>query len=216
MCRKRKMYWLIPVVLASILGLGAGGKMEQEKVAKQEDLHRPIVRVVSPGGEGTGFVLDHGVSKILVTLEIVDVEDVGIVTDDSGSPRFFDKNGNVDVFLHHIVSKGTYTDGRGKTVIQLVSEIPIDQLIADKDLKMTPPVDEKKLTKQQREEGIEVPRDAMLEMAAFFFRVKDRSGATSWNEADPKNEWVPTFSLGFASGLYRPPQQSKSSTATTP
>ena len=211
---------LLIVLCASLVpSPGFAGQAEQETAPEDGSSHKPIVRVMSPGEDGVGFVLDTSKSKMIISLEIVDVEGVGIETDDSGMPRFFDRNSNVDVFLHHIVTKGNYTNGRGQTVTQLISEIPINQLVADKSLKITPPIDAKNLTKKQEEEGIEIPPTAMVQIAAFYFKVKDRNGEFSGSEETDatKKLMSPTLSIGFASQVYHPASESKDAkTASTP
>ena len=191
-----RIHGLYPLLLASSLLLAS----EPAPGANAPNAAKgPVLRIASPK-DGAGFLMRPGSeTKLLVTLEITDVTGSGIETDDMGTPKFYEPDDNADLFRSNIVAKGTYMNHLGQTVIQLTAELPAQELKITKDGKMTPPFDVPALTEEQRKKGFDVPPEAMVDVADFHFRVRDRSGAISPAEAEKSQMFI-----GIAWQLYAP------------
>jgi len=176
-----------------------------ERAESSPESDRPIVRVVSPM-HGEAIVMQDAERKLLIVLEIVDVAGSGIESDDSGTPRFVDPNPNVKIFLSYLVGEYRYVDSNNQSVIQMVSEVPVAKLVAEKGWSITAPVDWKNVSPAWRKHGIEFPPGPTIGYAAFFFRVRDKRGSVSEEKkADPKQDFVfPDLMVGFASSAYVP------------
>jgi hypothetical protein len=180
---------------ATLLG-GAPGAVDPGGPAGQPPADRPLVRVTTP--DSPAYVLGSGYrAKILVGIEITDAGGAGIVATDSGEPRFVSPSRNVEIFLRNVISKGTYTNYRGQTVMQLVAAVPAEKLELS-EMRISVPIDPSAV------DFATLPKGAMLftdaaDVAEFNFEVKDRKGMTSDAEA-PEN----TLKLGFAPALSRP------------
>ena len=177
------------IVLASASG---GGKADP----KPETVPRPAIRLASP--QGAGFVMGSwSEAKIVIVLEITDVSGAGIQSDDFGEPRLVEPNHNAEVFLDHLVARGSYVDGKGHDIIQLVAQVPTDDLEIG-EFRLTPPVDESAIPEdvRRKEQGFTMSADALLPAVDFRFQVRDRNGAES-----------EVFRLAFAvaQNLYRGP-----------
>jgi hypothetical protein len=160
----------------------------------------PAIRITSPK-DGTCYLLQaSSETKVIVTIEITDVGGSGLETDDMGTPKFYEPDDNVDLFRSNIVAKGSYLNHLGQTVTQLIAEIPSRDLKIEKDSKVTPPFDAGGLTDAQRQRGFDVPPEAMVDVATFHFRIRDRAGEISI--ADGENM---RLFIGLATALYRPP-----------
>lgn len=160
---------------------------------------RPIVKVTSPK-DGVAFVMQPGSdTKLLVTVEITDAGGSGLETDDTGTPKFYEPDDNVDRFASNIIAKGTYMNHLGQTVTQFIAEIPARDLKISKDKKMSPPFDVAALTEEQRKNGFSIPPDAVVDMAEFGFRVRDRNGEFSVADAESTHAII-----GIAWQLYAP------------
>jgi len=165
-----------------------------EKENPETKTTKPIVKVLTPAG--AGFVMGSwGTSKILIVLEITDTSGTGVATDDFGTPRFVEPNKNVDLFVDHIVEKGSYVNGTGLTVMQVVSIVPTENLKTG-TYRLTPPVDLASVPDRVRKEGFSYPSDAMLDAVDFNFQVKDRNGSTSD---------VSRLAVAFAQDLFKGP-----------
>ena len=168
----------------------------------QSSAPRPVVRVTSPR-DGTGFLMQPGSeAKLLVTIEITDAGGSGIETDDTGTPKFYEPDDNVDLFRSDIVARGTYMNHLGQTVTQLTAEIPARDLKISKDKRSTPPFDVAALTEDQRKKGFTVPPEGLVDLAEFRFQVRDRNGAVSTADAD-----LTHMLIGIAWRLYAPPSE---------
>ena len=144
--------------------------------------------------------MSDGESRLVIVLEIVDVGGSGIVSDDSGTPRFVDPEPNVKLFVNHLLSKSRYVNDSNQLVIQLVSSVPVAKLVPEKDWKVTAPVDWRKVSPEWRKRGITFPPGPVVDFAAFSFRVKDERGVLS---ADEKLDY-PSLVVGFADSAYVP------------
>jgi hypothetical protein len=79
--------------------------------------------LVSP--QGAGFVMGSwSESKLVIVIEIIDVNGVGLQTDDFGEPRLVKPNHNAEAFLDHVVARGSYLDGKGRSIVQMVASCP--------------------------------------------------------------------------------------------
>jgi hypothetical protein len=176
-----------------------------ERAEPSLESDRPIVRVVSPMN-GSAIVMQDGERKLLIVLEIVDLAGSGIESDDSGTPRFVDPNPNVKIFLSYRIGEYRYVDSNNQSVIQMVSEVPVAKLVAEKGWRITAPVDWKKVSPAWRKHGIEFPPGPTIEYAAFFFHVRDKRGiASEEKKVDPKQDFIfPDLMVGFASSAYVP------------
>ncbi len=155
---------------------------------------KPTIRIVSP--PEAGFLMGpRSGTRVLIAVEIVDYAEAGIVMNDFGVPRFVEPNRNVELFVDHIVARGTYTDNGGHTVIQIFSEVPADKLRSGEYM-ITPPVDFGSIPSEIRQRGFAIPDEAMLEGIDFNFQVKDRRGVSSE---------VSRLMFAFASGLFQGP-----------
>lgn len=161
---------ILCVVLA-VLATQAGSPA----VDKSERLPAPDVRVLSPD---RAVFLMGGQQSLIVVVEATDVTGAGILTTASGVPRFVAPNKNVDLFVNRLIAHGTYSDGRGRTVIQLVSQIPTAKLETG-DAMLTPPIDAKHIPEEFKKEGFTVPPQSLLDAADFSFQVEDRAGTKS-------------------------------------
>jgi hypothetical protein len=160
---------------------------------------KPVVRVISP--ETAGFVIRGGSEqKLLVVIEVISASGSDIDVDDHGIPRFVEPNHNVDVFSSDVVSHREYVNRLGQTVLQVVSEMPVEQLRAG-DMAMQPPINFRGLDKTQKQYGFSVPmRDMVKDVVEFNFRVKDRGGI----ESDPDSRRG-RLMIGLATEVYQPP-----------
>src|SRR5262245_45859826 len=158
----------------------------------------PVVRVLSPKG-GAGTLFQPGSeTKLLVTIEITDVSGAGLETDDFGTPKFYEPDDNVELFQGGIVAKGSYTNQMGQTVTQLTSVFAARELKISKDSKLSPPLDPSSITEDTKN-GFTVPPEAMIDLAEFRFRVRDRNGAISVADAEGMRMWI-----GIAWQLHAP------------
>lgn len=197
-------YPVICIVLFILVASPAVFAGEEGRDASNQEVVKPIVRVLSPGQVtgssdptfgGAAFVMGEWAgTRILIVLEVIDATGAGIETNDRGEPRFLDANKNVDLFVGHI-DTGTYTDGQGRHVIQIVSKVPIENLKTG-DHWLTPPVDLKGIPREAREKGFTFPMQAMVEAFDFNFIVEDRNGVRS----EPSRLLV-----AYADGFYRGP-----------
>ena len=144
--------------------------------------------------------MSSGERQVLIVLEIVDVSGKGIDSTDSGVPRFTDANRNVELFVSHLIRNDTYVNPLNQTVIQLVSEVPVEKLEVEKEARITAPLDKKNLPREWDGRNIRVPHDAVATFAAFNFRVKDRSGLSSSAGDDD----FPPLVVGFADKAFLP------------
>ena len=159
-------------------------------VSAQEDeaeVIRPILKVLSPGAVngkdpnfgGAAFLTGQWAgTRFLVVLEIIDITGKGINVTDFGEPRFFDTDKNVDLFVSGIEEVGTYTNGQGREVIQIISKVPIENLETGDDW-LSPPIAKESIPLELLTEGFSVPMRSLVEAAKFVFVVQDREGVNS-------------------------------------
>jgi hypothetical protein len=171
----------------------AGGEEPRGFFERERQTDRPIVRVVSPAGGA--YVSSNHESRLLIVLEIVDVSGRGIASDDFGVPRFLGHDPNVALFASHLISMNRFTDGQKQEVLQLVSEVPVDELVLDTRQSVTAPLDSKSISPKWRPLAYPIPLRETVPFAGFSFRVKDRRGALSENEALD----LPSLVVGFVS-----------------
>ena len=160
---------------------------------------RPVARVVSPGVRSY-LVNGYDGDTLLISLDVVDTARAGIKTDDAGIPRFHQTNRNVETFVGHLVSRGTFTNHLGQSVIQLVSEIPVDRFDLG-EIKLSAPVD-REYVQALFEANKDLDRvyiGEAVSAAVFKFVVTDQRGVTSDQDSAES-----TLIVGLASGLYRP------------
>jgi hypothetical protein len=175
-------------LLLSLASFSVAFAQDTEEKTPEAEIDRPIVRVITPGAVvgsrdatlgGAAFLMGQWAgTRILVALEIVDVTGAGISMTDSGDPRFFETNKNVDIFASNIEEMGTYVDGQGRSVLQIISKVPIENLKAG-DRYLTPPMDKNSIPPHLRKRAFTIPMRAMLEAVDFVFIVEDRNGVRS-------------------------------------
>jgi hypothetical protein len=165
----------------------------------------PVVQVVSP--PQSGYVMHDTGKDLLVCLEIVDVAGAGIDSYDSGMPRFVDPDDNVEAFVDHVIARAAYINPKGQRVTQLVAKIPVHRLIPSQAIRVSPPVDGRRLREiasvlpaEDRNKGFLIPAEAMVEVAEFRFRVKDLNGVKSGSGSAR-----PPLLVGLASTVFVPP-----------
>jgi hypothetical protein len=186
---RRLVYLLLSAVL--ICGPVSISLLAAENATKE---FPPEIRLLTPAD--AGFVMGSwGTAKVLVALEIIDNSKTGILTDDFGTPKFVDPNRNVELFLSHIVAKGSYVDGFGRTIIQVVAVVPTENMKTG-SFRLTPPVDKTDVPERFHKEGFVFPSDALLDAVDFNFQVKDRRGGISE---------VRRLAIAFAGDLFRGP-----------
>jgi hypothetical protein len=154
----------------------------------------PVIRVLSPPG-GAYLTGSWSSGRLLIALEISEPTGVGLMTYDSGTPRFVEPNHNVDLFDDYILEHGQYMDGRGNTITQILAAVPTENLKLGA-LKITPPIDPQSIPKSLADSGFMVPTDALLETADFNFQVKNKNGDESK---------VARLVVAIAPDLYRGP-----------
>jgi len=186
------------LVLAGVTLIVTGALNRSATATSSVPLDKPTVKVLSPA-DASFIMAPSGGAKLLICLEIVDGSGAGIDTNDSGLPHFVDPNKNVELFAEYVVTHGTYANGRGQTVIQVISEIPVEHLKID-DYKVTPPIDSKRIPSKFKDKAFEIPLDQAVDVADFWFQVRDRNGIISDKKADSARLFV-----GVGAAIYVPP-----------
>lgn len=193
--RRMALTLILMGTAAAFLG-NAPGAGDPGGPAAQPPADRPLVKVTTP--DSPAYVLGSGYrTKILVGIEITDIGGAGIVTTDSGDPRFVTPGQNVETFLRNVVFKGTYTNYRGQAVMQLIAAVPAEKLVLS-ETRISVPIDPAAVDYAALPKGAMLFADA-AEVAEFHFRVKDRKGMTSEAEAPGS-----ALRVGFAPTLSRP------------
>ena len=199
---------IVACVVLSLLGFGGAAAGTTEEAADHPSSlspESPIVRVVSPANGGA-FVMEGGERRLLVVIEVIDVEGSGIVSEENGLPRFLDPNANVRAFLSHVTGQYRYVDGYNRSIVQIVSDIPVAKLVPEKGWSLTAPVDWKSASPAWKKHGVSYPPGPTVNFAAFWFRVKDRRGiASEEKKMDPRQSLAfPDLTVGFATAAYVP------------
>jgi hypothetical protein len=170
-----------------------------DETHSKPEVDRPTVSIVTPS-TGIAYVESGDGAEVLISLEITDVSGSGIVSDDSGLPRFLDSSHNSNLFRSYVVEKSTYQNAKSQTVIQLVAKIPISRLEKEKRKVVTGTLDWKRLSPAWKERGVSFPPGPLVEFAGFNFRVVDVRGVTSEDEIPE----VPSVVVAMATTPYVP------------
>lgn len=182
---KRTFALLATLVLGLTAGAairgGAAGTDAPNKPTEGSSAPAPKVKVVSPVASVAYVVGSSQDQKLIVAIEIADTNGVGLDEDSFGLPNFIDGGDNLELFRDHIVGKRLYTNGNGVELLQIVSEIPVERLKASDDVHVSRPVDQRKLGHLKPTGGVPVETD--LAVAVLEFKVADKSGAVSSDQA---------------------------------